>query len=134
MDNRYIIAQDFTTRNKVKDLILYIADYCMERFLFKFGAEQNRQRKTNLETEQIKVIAAQVPTQSQSTVKQDPEKQVAIALKALYDEGHGQRLIAKEYYRSDNDKYKKKVKTLLEKYYPDIKWGKDRYPNINEQS
>lgn len=116
--------QDFTTRNKVKDLTLYIADYCMERFLFKFGEEQNRQRKTNLEAEQIKVTTAQVPSQSQSTVTTSSEKQVAIDLKALYDKGYGQKKIAKEYYKSDNSKHK--VKTILEKYYPDIEWNRKK--------
>ncbi len=41
-------------RKQVVDLTIYIADYCMERFLHKFGKSQNEQRKANLEAELVK--------------------------------------------------------------------------------
>ncbi len=40
-------------RKQVVDLTLFIADYCIERFLHKFGKNQNIQRKLNLEAELV---------------------------------------------------------------------------------
>ena len=40
-------------RKQVVDLTLFIADYCIERFLHKYGKEQNIQRKLNLEAEYV---------------------------------------------------------------------------------
>ena len=40
-------------RKQVVDLTLYVANYCMERFLHKFGKEQNEQHKKNQEAELV---------------------------------------------------------------------------------
>lgn len=40
-------ASDWRKRKQVVELTLFIANYCTERFLHKFGAEQNKQRKLN---------------------------------------------------------------------------------------
>jgi hypothetical protein len=40
-------------RQKVVELTLFIADYCIERFLHKFGKAQNLQRKANKEAEYV---------------------------------------------------------------------------------
>ena len=40
-------------RKQVVGLTLFIADYCIERFLHKFGKEQNIQRKANQEAEYV---------------------------------------------------------------------------------
>ena len=116
--------QDLETRNKVKNLTIYIANYCMERFLFKYGDEQNRQRKQSQDAEYMKSEPEPSPANPTSTMS--PVEQEAVALKALYDQGKGQRKIAQEFYGSNEDKCKKRVKNLLNRYYPDIVWGNAR--------
>ena len=62
-------AHEYAKRNQVIDLTLYIANYCMERFLHKFGAMQNEQRKQNQEDELVNTsslenaIAPEQPSQ-----------------------------------------------------------------------
>lgn len=46
-------SKEYAKRSQVIDLTLYIANYCIERFLHKFGMEQNEQRKQNQELELV---------------------------------------------------------------------------------
>ena len=68
-------------RRQVIDLTLYIANYCMERFLHKFGTEQNAQRKLNQEAEMVN--RAENPSKD-STTNQKLITDVK-ELKALHD-------------------------------------------------
>ena len=68
-------------RRQVIDLTLYIANYCMERFLHKFGTEQNAQRKINQEAEMVN--RAENPSKD-STTNQKLITDVK-ELKALHD-------------------------------------------------
>jgi len=45
------------TRRKVVDLTIYLANYCMEKFLCKFGEIQKVQRKLNNQAEQVKTTS-----------------------------------------------------------------------------
>lgn len=68
-------------RRQVIDLTLYIANYCIERFLHKFGTEQNAQRKINQEAEMVN--RAENPSKD-STTNQKLITDVK-ELKALHD-------------------------------------------------
>lgn len=46
-------ANDTNARKQVVDLTIFIANYCMERFLHKFGRDQNIQRQLNMEAEYV---------------------------------------------------------------------------------
>lgn len=69
-------------RKQVVDLTLFIADYCIERFLHKFGTDQNIQRKLNQEAELVKnetAPAVEAPAQKGKRITDIP------TLKALHD-------------------------------------------------
>lgn len=46
-------TSDWRKRKQVVNLTLFIADYCIERFLHKFGEDQNKQRKLNQDAELV---------------------------------------------------------------------------------
>ena len=46
-------AKEWQRRKQLTELVIFIANYCMERFLHKFGKEQNEQRKANQEAELV---------------------------------------------------------------------------------
>lgn len=70
-------------RKQVVDLTLFIADYCIERFLHKFGKDQNIQRKLNQEAELVDSepthAAIEAPVQKGKRITDIP------TLKALHD-------------------------------------------------
>ena len=65
-------------RKQVVDLTLFIADYCIERFLHKFGKDQNIQRKLNQEAELV-------DKEPKAAVEADPrhEKKLITDIKTL---------------------------------------------------
>ena len=71
-------------RNQVVDLTLFIADYCIERFLHKFGKEQNMQRKANQEAEYVGEEPPQT-TDSGTAATATPKVTDIAKLKELHD-------------------------------------------------
>jgi hypothetical protein len=74
---------DWRKRKEVEDLTLFIANYCMERFLHKFGEEQNKQRKINQEAE----LVESAPETTIDTAAQGTNQLITdiAQLKALHD-------------------------------------------------
>lgn len=71
-------------RKQVVDLTLFIADYCIERFLHKFGEDQNIQRKLNQEAE---LVEGTPKAAVEAEPNQDKKKYITDipTLKALHD-------------------------------------------------
>ena len=73
-------------RQKVVDLTIFIADYCMERFLHKFGKAQNLQRKANKEAEYVEDDTPQAEQNGSNSASTASQKITDIAeLKRLHD-------------------------------------------------
>ena len=73
-------------RQKVIDLTLFIADYCIERFLHKFGKAQNLQRRANKEAEYVEDDTPQAEQSRSSSAQSASQKITDIAeLKRLHD-------------------------------------------------
>lgn len=73
-------------RKQVVDLTLFIADYCIERFLHKYGKEQNIQRKLNQEAEYVEDDTPQAEQNGNSSASSASQKITDIAeLKRLHD-------------------------------------------------
>ena len=73
-------------RQKVVDLTLFIADYCMERYLHKFGKAQNLQRKANLASEYVEDSTTPVEQNGSNSASTASQKITDIAeLKRLHD-------------------------------------------------
>lgn len=74
-------------RQKVVDLTLFIADYCIERFLHKFGKAQNLQRRANKEAEYVEDDTPQAEQKGNSSSSSGSKKITDIAeLKRLHDQ------------------------------------------------
>ncbi len=61
------------TRRKVVDLTMYLTNYCMERFLFKFGDIQKVQRELNNQAERVENTTT-VDKEAQQSSPQPDEK------------------------------------------------------------
>ena len=73
-------------RQKVVDLTLFIADYCIERFLHKFGKAQNHQRRANKEAEYVEEDTPQAEQNGNNSASSGSKKITDIAeLKRLHD-------------------------------------------------
>lgn len=53
-------AREHAKRKAVVDLVIYVANHCMERFLYKFGDIQNAQRAEAMEAEKVKSGAVEI--------------------------------------------------------------------------
>jgi hypothetical protein len=74
-------------RQKVVELTLFIADYCIERFLHKYGKEQNIQRKLNQEAEYVEDDTPQAEQNGNSSASLGSQKITDIGeLKRLHDQ------------------------------------------------
>lgn len=74
-------------RQKVVDLTLFIADYCIERFLHKFGKAQNLQRRANKEAEYVEDDTPQAEQNGNSSSSSASQKITDITeLKRLHDQ------------------------------------------------
>lgn len=62
---------DAATRQKVVNLTLYIANYCTERFLWKFGEEQNKLHKEYEQSEETEQETNNKKTQPQPATKKE---------------------------------------------------------------
>jgi hypothetical protein len=53
-------AREHAKRKAVVELVIYVANHCMERFLYKFGDIQNAQRAEAMEAEKVKLGAVEI--------------------------------------------------------------------------
>ncbi len=83
----YECPTDSRGKRAVVDLTIFIANYCIERFLHKFGQQQNEQRAQNLQAELVQPSAQPEGETSNGGLITDIAK-----LKALHDilDEHGQ--------------------------------------------
>lgn len=81
--------EDIAARKSVIDLTLYIADYCVERFIQKFGTLHNIQREANRSAEYVQ---PQAPDVNSSVMIKGVPLDVALKMKQYYQkdvDGHG---------------------------------------------
>lgn len=115
------------TRRKVVDLTMYLANYCMERFLHKFGAIQKVQRELNNQAERVENTTT-VDKEAQQSSPQPDEKNYSGGLSKstvkkmfeMYIPGKvGSGTIAK-YFGLSGESGQKKVKRAIKKYKQDL--------------
>lgn len=66
-------AEMAQTRRKVVDLTIYLANYCMERFLHKFGDIQKVQRELNNQAETVETVSDSSRETKQSSPPSDED-------------------------------------------------------------
>lgn len=89
--------EDAASRKSVVDLTLYIAEYCVERFIQKFGELHNIQREANRSAE---FVQAHVPKDRSSVMIKGVPLDVARKMRAWYQkgvDGHGLNAVLKIY-------------------------------------
>lgn len=115
------------TRRKVVDLTMYLANYCMERFLHKFGAIQKVQRELNNQAERVENTTT-VDKEAQQSSPQPDEKNYSGGLSKstvkkmfeMYIPGKvGSGTIAK-YFGLSGESGQKKVKRAIKKYKQEL--------------
>jgi hypothetical protein len=115
------------TRRKVVDLTMYLTNYCMERFLFKFGDIQKVQRELNNQAERVENTTT-VDKEAQQSSPQPDEKNYCGGLskstvKKMYEMyipgkvGYG--TIAK-YFGLPGENGQQKVKRAIKKYKQEL--------------
>jgi hypothetical protein len=87
-------AKDSQKRKQLTELVIYIANHCIERFLHKFGDEQNKQRKASQEAEFVNSYG-------------DGQKQASNNVKSSNSNQEITDTVAAELYRLHNIKDKK---------------------------
>ena len=104
-------------RNQVVGLVLYIADYVMERYLHKFADEQNYLRE---KSQQAEVVMEKTGTEAAPSVTPSPSKKPGPAdaprLKQEHDAGAGWDKIGEKYGCSGTW-----IKKLVRKYEERLK-------------
>ena len=112
------------TRRKVVDLTIYIANYCMERFLLKFGAIQKVQRELNNQAETVDSPAVNQGTQP-SSLQPDEEnysgslsKSTVIEMAKYYDMSDeiGYGTVVKKFGLPPGEASKKMVSRAIRKW------------------
>ena len=115
------------TRRKVVNLTIYIANYCMERFLLKFGAIQKVQRELNNQAERVENTTT-VDKEAQQSSPQPDEKNYCGGLSKstvkkmfeMYIPGKvGYGTIAK-YFGLPGENGQQKVKRAIKKYKQEL--------------
>ena len=115
------------TRRKVVDLTMYLANYCMERFLFKFGDIQKVQREFNNQAERVDNTTT-VGKEAQQSSPQPDEKNYCGGLSKstvkkmfeMYIPGKvGYGTIAK-YFGLPGENGQQKVKRAIKKYKQEL--------------
>ena len=115
------------TRRKVVDLTIYLANYCMERFLHKFGDIQRVQRELNNQAERVENTTT-VDKEAQQSSPQPDEKNYSGGLSKstvkkmfeMYIPGKvGSGTIAK-YFGLSGESGQKKVKRAIKKYKQEL--------------
>ena len=91
-------AKEHAKRKAVIELVIYIADHSMERFLFKFGDIQNAQRAEAMNAEKVKLETVN----STPIVAEDGISDEVVAewhrLNTREEDRMGYKKIAKEYH------------------------------------
>jgi hypothetical protein len=100
-------------RKAVTDLAIYVADYCIERFIHKFGAKHNLQREANRSAEYVKPEQQKESTVTIKGVPLDVARQMYEWYKPNVD-GHGYPAIVKKWGEEYNLKYPNQVCRLFE--------------------
>ena len=133
----YDFKNDSSTRTKVVDLAIYIADYYMERFLKKYGEEAQKINDENLAAEQV---FAESNEDNDSVC----DKETSLKMLLKYERGvYGYQRIAKEfnlycgkYHEPDGKKVQRSLQNLAAAYgcfdaegNPDIMEAKNRLLN-----
>ena len=120
-------AEMAQTRRKVVDLTIYLANYCMERFLHKFGDIQKVQRELNNQAERVENTTT-VDKEAQQSSPQPDEKNYSGGLSKstvkkmfeMYIPGKvGFGTVAK-YFGLSGESGQKKVKRAIKKYKQDL--------------
>ena len=115
------------TRRKVVDLTMYLTNYCMERFLFKFGDIQKVQRELNNQAERVENTTT-VDKEAQQSSSQPDEKNYCGGLSKstvkkmfeMYIPGKvGYGTIAK-YFGLPGENGQQKVKRAIKKYKQEL--------------
>lgn len=115
------------TRRKVVNLTIYIANYCMESFLLKFGAIQKVQRELNNQAERVENTST-VGKEAQQSSPQPDEKNYCGGLSKstvkkmfeMYIPGKvGYGTIAK-YFGLPGENGQQKVKRAIKKYKQEL--------------
>lgn len=120
-------AEMAQTRRKVVDLTIYLANYCMERFLHKFGDIQKVQRELNNQAERVENTTT-VSKEAQQSSPQPDEKNYCGGLSKstvkkmfeMYIPGKvGYGTIAK-YFGLPGENGQQKVKRAIKKYKQEL--------------
>ena len=107
-------------RQAVVDLAIYIADYCTERFIHKFGKIHNSQREANQSVEYVKSQPNDTPRQTQSDIMVNGVPlDVALEMREWYQPGvygHGLNSVKKKWPKyEDTLRFASQVYRLFEK-------------------
>ena len=120
-------AEMAQTRRKVVDLTIYLANYCMERFLHKFGDIQKVQRELNNQAERVENTTT-IDKEPQQSSSQSDEKNYCGGLSKstvkkmfeMYIPGKvGYGTVAK-YFGLSGETGQQKVKRAIKKYKQDL--------------
>lgn len=106
--------EDSVSRKSVVDLTIYIADYCVERFIQKFGALHNLQREANRSAE---YVTPQGSTGHSSVKIKGVPLDVALKMKQYYQkgvDGHGLKSTLDIYGKPYGLKQANQVSRILE--------------------
>ena len=120
-------AEMAQTRRKVVDLTIYLANYCMERFLHKFGDIQKVQRELNNQAERVENTTTVGKEAQQSSPQPDEKKYCGGLSKStvkkmfeMYIPGKvGYGTIAK-YFGLPGENGQQKVKRAIKKYKQEL--------------
>ena len=120
-------AEMAQTRRKVVDLTIYLANYCMERFLHKFGDIQKVQRELNNQAERVENTTT-IDKEPQQSSSQSDEKNYCGGLSKstvkkmfeMYIPGKvGYGTVAK-YFGLSGENGQQKVKRAIKKYKQEL--------------
>ena len=90
-------AKEHAKRKAVVDLVIYVANHCMERFLYKFGDIQNAQRAEALKAEQAKTETFETSSNAAEDGSSDEVVEEWHRLNTREEDRLGYKKIAKMY-------------------------------------
>ena len=117
-------AEMAQTRRKVVDLTIYLANYCMERFLHKFGGIQRVQRELNNLAETVDTPTVNLGTQHSSPQPDEENysgglsKSMVIEMTKYYDQSDeiGYGTVVKKFGLPPSEASKKMVSRAIRKW------------------
>lgn len=104
-------AREHAKRKAVVDLVIYVANHCMERFLYKFGDIQNAQRAEALKAEKAKTETFETSSNAAEDGNSDEVVEEWHHLNTREEDRLGYKKIAKMYDVSSDT-----VKNRLRQY------------------